>query len=655
MSGIAGIYHFDGRPVDNEINRMMDVMEHRGPDDQGVWTSGPVGMGHCMLHTTPESLHASIPQKSAQSGCVITADARIDNRDALIRDLRLSTDPDRVIPDTTLILRAYEEWGRDCVDHLLGAFSFAIWDPRKNCYFCVQDHFGIRPFYYYYDQERVFAFASEIKALFELEPVPKTLDDVRIAEHLLAPTEDDVTRTYFKHIRRTAPAHTLVADPDSLETRQYWALDPNRTIQLSSDEEYARRFRELFEEAVRVRLRSTHPIGSELSGGLDSSSITCQAAQILRESGSNTPPHTFSIVFNEALDEDEHPYIDSVLEKYDELNPHFIWGDEKSPLAEWDNLYQHLDEACGAPNVYIPLRVNRLAQKNDIRVILSGFDGDTTISHGLGYFYQLRNEKRWIKLVREVASYARRNGESPKGAVLSWIKGPFFSLPGISQLNEARQFVKSLFSEHVDADRGGDEEPAWRRALSSELIEAVQPYLNQEGNSKPSTEREQHYRRLRRPVMSQILYLENHMSSAFSVVNRYPFFDKNLVEFCLALPPNQKIRNGWSRLILRRGMDGILPTHVQWRERKTDYTAQLQDLLLKHEKSLFDTALPNNLGGIERFVSSDFLREFIPHFLDKNIDSSGEGAGLLVWRSLSLSLWLASDESRREALNAPAD
>lgn len=129
VSGIAGIYYLDGRPVGDEIDRMVDIMEHRGPDEQSTWINGSAGLGHCMLHTTSESLHASLPQESAQSGCVITADVRIDNRGDLINDLRLSTGPDRVIPDSTLILRAYEKWGRDCVNHLLGAFVFAVWDP----------------------------------------------------------------------------------------------------------------------------------------------------------------------------------------------------------------------------------------------------------------------------------------------------------------------------------------------------------------------------------------------------------------------------------------------------------------------------------------------------------------------------------------------
>jgi asparagine synthase (glutamine-hydrolysing) len=570
---------------------------------------------------------------------VITADARIDNREALIQDLHLPKEPGQVISDTALILRAYEKWGRDCTDHLLGAFVFTIWDPREHHLFCVQDHFGLRPFYYYHDQGEFFAFASEIKALLELESVPREFNQVRIAEHLMAPVEEDVTRTYFRHIHRTAPAHALIVRQDTLRKIQYWSLDPNQEVHLSSDEEYAERFRGLFEEAVQSRLRSVGPVGSELSGGLDSSSVTCQAAQILRDTGDDTSIHTFSVVFDEALGKDEHPYIDAVLEKYSELKSHLIWGDKKSPIDEWGKLYRYLDEACEAPNVYIPLRANQLAQEKGMRVVLSGFDGDTTISHGRGYFYQLRNEKKWMRLAREVGAYAKRIGDSPRGAIWSWIKGPLFSLPGMSQFLDARRLARSFFrKDEPQNETTEDDVQAWQRALRSELRKEVEPYLRRAGDTVPDTEREHHHRLLTQPAMQRTPYLESHLGSMSSVVNRYPFFDKNLIEFCLALPPQQKIRNGWSRLILRHGMDGVLPSPIQWREDKTNYGPQQEHLLRKYEKGLLESLKEGELEEIYRFVEPEFIQESVPNFLESR--SRGMEKHVL-WRTLALALWLS--------------
>ena len=643
MSGIAGIYYLDGQPVGDEIDRMVEVMEHRGPDGQDTWTDGPVGLGHCMLHTTPESLHASLPQESTQSGCVVTADARIDNRTPLLKNLRLPTGSDQTIPDSTLILRAYEKWGQDCTDRFLGAFSFSVWDPREKRLFCAQDHFGIRPLYYYHDQDRLFAFASEIKALFQVESVPEILDETRIAEHLMAPVEDDVTRTFYKGVQRIAPAHRLTVRPDSMTSRRYWSLDPRRETHLSSDREYAERFRSLFEEAVRVRLRSSHPAGSALSGGLDSSSITCQAARILEESPERPPLHTYSVVFENNPTSDERTYIEDVLDKYDVLRPHSIVGDDESPLAEWDELYQYLDEACGAGNVYISWRLYHLAQKQGVRVLLDGFDGDSTVSHGTGWFNQLREEGRWIKLMREVWAFASSIGESPRGAIWSWVKGPLFSLPGLSHLIKARQAIRRLANEEDSGTQEAPHIPAWRRVLKQDITENIASKLEEAHAPKPSTEREHHRQRLERPVMTRILDLRNHVGSSSSVEVRFPFYDKRLVEFCLSLPPHQKLRKGWSRLILRRSMKGILPPSIQWRREKSDLSAALNDGLLTHERTLFEQLMEDGIGGVDRFVNLDFLRGAIPDYLNRLAEtpsSSSREEDQIIWRTLALALWL---------------
>jgi asparagine synthase (glutamine-hydrolysing) len=636
MSGIAGIYYFDGRPVGNEIGRMVDVMEHRGPDEQATWSDGSVGLGHCMLHTTPESLHASLPQESAQSGCVITADARIDNREDLIQNLQLSSDRDQTIPDSTLILRAYEKWGRDCVDHLLGAFSFSIWDPRARHVFCAIDHFGVRPFYYYCEQERVFAFSSEIKSLLTLNDVPEELDEVHLGEHLLAPVEEDWTRTYFKHVSGLAPAHTFTVEANQATETQYWALDPSQQVQLSSDEEYAERFHSLFSDAVEARLRSTTPVGCMLSGGLDSSSIACQAAQISSRSSGAPSLHTFSAVFGEETGSDESPYIESVLSKYDGLQPHFIRGDDKSPIADWKELYRYVDGACTSGNIYIFWRSNRKARDQGVRVMLDGFDGDTTVSYGKGFFYELREEGRLLRLALEAGILAKHWGESPRHVAWNWIKGPVASLPVVSQLMKIRRYLKGKDRKAPESPK----DPIWKKMLSGEVAQKTAAHVRNNNGSAPKTDHEHHRRQLDRAVMKQILDLWNQVGAASSVDIRYPFYDKRLVEFCLALPPEQKIRWGWDRFVMRRAMEGVLPSAVQWREGKGDLSLALDDTLRAHERPMLERLMKDNLGGIDRFVSSDFLRDAVSSYLEGKTGSGSEGKGLFVWRALFLALWL---------------
>ncbi len=166
MSGIVGIYYINGRPVEGEtLGRMVDILAHRGPDGADIWCEGNIGLGHRMLWTTPESLMEKQPLVDRTGNLVLTADARIDNRGELISALRLNDSPVEKITDSALILAAYAEWGNQCPEKLIGDFAFAIWDKRKQVLFCARDHMGVKPFYYYYEPGKFFAFASEIKGL----------------------------------------------------------------------------------------------------------------------------------------------------------------------------------------------------------------------------------------------------------------------------------------------------------------------------------------------------------------------------------------------------------------------------------------------------------------------------------------------------------
>ena len=292
MSGIAGIVYFDGTRVEQDIlEGLIDAISHRGPDQKRVFIDNSVGLAHCMLWTTPESLHETLPFVSRDERLIITADARIDNRDELLATLDTYGKRSDEVADSELILSAYEKWGEHSPERFLGDFAFAIWDQQTQTLFCARDHFGLKPFFYYHTPE-VFVFASEIKALLTLPFVPRQLNDLQIAVHLaLGPI--DKAATSYKFIHRLAPAHAIVASAQGLSLRNYWQLDPTKEICLGSDEEYAQAFRDIFTKAVECRLRSAFPVGSFLSGGMDSSSVTCVARDLLRNQNKG-PLSTFS-------------------------------------------------------------------------------------------------------------------------------------------------------------------------------------------------------------------------------------------------------------------------------------------------------------------------------------------------------------------------
>src|ERR1700722_8517306 len=207
MSGLVGIFRRDGELASaDSLMEAVGAIVHRGPDASGVWLKQSIGLGHCMLWTTPESEHEPFPFEDPESGLVITSDARIDNRTELIESLRLRKPHDE-ITDSSLILEAYKKWGEESPAHLVGDFAFAIWDRRNDKIFCARDAMGVKSFYYFLS-DKVFVFASEIKAINRFPEVPRRLNEVRVLDHLVNLFEDR-TITFYKDILRLPPAMTL--------------------------------------------------------------------------------------------------------------------------------------------------------------------------------------------------------------------------------------------------------------------------------------------------------------------------------------------------------------------------------------------------------------------------------------------------------------
>jgi asparagine synthase (glutamine-hydrolysing) len=280
MSGIAGIYYRDQHPVDSQpLRAMTEAAVHRGPDGVGHWVQGSVAFGHLQLCTTPESLTEQQPLVTPNGNYAITCDGRVDNRRELIQDLRSFGAVSDRAPDAALVLQAYLVWGTGCLDHITGDFAFALWDGVKRQVFCARDRLGIRPFYYYCDSSK-FIFGSEINSLLQHPGVPNQLNEAMVGLYLSGGFSDG-EQTFYRGIQQLPAGQFLLVNQGQLSKQLYWELEPDQTINLASDEEYVHRFHELFEEAVRCRLRSPTPVAVTLSGGLDSSSIFCTAGELL--------------------------------------------------------------------------------------------------------------------------------------------------------------------------------------------------------------------------------------------------------------------------------------------------------------------------------------------------------------------------------------
>lgn len=677
MSGIVGIYNLDSQPVERQkLALMVDAIAHRGPDGADIWCAGSIGLGHRMLWTTPESLLERLPLVNAAGDIVITADLRIDNRDELICALQLDNLPPEKITDTDLVLAAYEKWDEQCPEHLLGDFAFAIWDSKKQTLFCARDHMGVKPFYYYHKPGKLFTFGSEIKALLSQEAVTRKLNEVKVGDFLAAILQDQ-SITFYQDIFRLPPASWMSVSPTGIKISSYWSLDPHREVRLNSDEEYAEALQKIFAEAVRCRLRSAFPIGSHLSGGLDSSAVTSMARHVLAQAGDNRPLHTFSNIFDAFPESDERPFIASVTEQGGMI-PHFVHADQKGPLSDLDHIFQYQDEAIPAPTHFLIWGLNNAAANAGVRVVLDGFDGDNTISHGEGYLVELARKGDWgtfaqetLELSNLLSSSQRQTLENYGLPYLAELARKGKWLKFVQEVNNLtkyfrvskrslflRQGLKPLLPEFVTAAissrRSKKDEPQDETLINPRFFRRIGlkkriQTLKKARRIHLPTERELHHRYITAGILTQGLEIIDHYGAAFGLDYRHPYMDKRLIEFCLSLPPEQKLNQGWSRLVMRRAMRGILPEKVRSRRDKSDMSPSFVYGLLNHNRGVLDEFIQNHLSNIQDYANTNTVNQIYEQLTSPNskFNHKQSSIDLLLWKAAMLALWLNHAQPER--------
>ena len=622
MSGIAGVYRFDGGSVAADtVAAMTEAIDHQGPDGEWTWREGRAGLGHQRFETTPEAEHAGSPPECR--GRVLTFDGRIDNREELLSTLDVAGPPGRVA-DADLVLAAYEQWGEDCPERLIGAFAFAIRDSDGQL-FAARDHAGLRPFYYYRDEDR-FLFGSELKTLWAAGGVPRRLDEIRLSNHLARQFQSD-ERTFYEGLRRLPPAHTLVAGDDGIETTEYWALDPDRTIDLESDEAYAERFRELFFEAVECRLRAKGPIGSMLSGGLDSSSIVSTADELRRDED-DFRLYTYSAVFDEEelSSSDEREYIDAVLEECS-ATPRSFRGDQRDPLADLGTVLRYSETPELGNNFYLHWNIYRRAHEDGVRVLLDGNGGDQVVSHGTGYLPELAASGRWLTLVSEIRALDEKFEHSfdVRSLLLNRTLAPLLPTSVRKAIMKARN---DEFRDVVNPTL--DPEFLDRTDARARLFDNIA--------TRPATARKRQQSQMRSSIVVTLLERLNKTSKAFDIEPRYPFFDRRLMKFCLALPTDQKIRRGWTRYVLRNAIEEALPSEIQWRRGKGNLAPSFWEALREYADDEVADVLFVDDPQMAEYVDLRRARSGYEEFVD------GGTPGLdAVWFPIVLERWLKAD------------
>jgi asparagine synthase (glutamine-hydrolysing) len=687
MSAIFGVVYFDGRSADRErLDAMSARLAHRGSDGEGVYCEGPVGLGHRLSFTTPESLRERQPLNRPDAPVILVADARVDNRDELIAALSGDRGVGAASTDSELILAAYLRWGEQGIARIVGDFALVFWDERSRTLLCARDAMGVKPLYYY-RSDRSFAFASEIKALLCLPEVPRRIDEVQVACFLETHLHDREI-TFYQGIRRLPAAHHMRVARARAQKTRYWELDPERELRLGGDAEYAEAFREHFTEAVRASLRSAFPVVSTLSGGLDSSSVTCVARDLEMAQGREF--HTVSAVFTGLPEDerrlaDESQHIDAVIQTGG-LVSHRVQADAISPFHEFDRALWHLDEAPIGFNMYMHAGLYDAAAAHGARVFLDGYDGDGCVSHGTERLDELLREDRWDVFDAEVAAMCERlNSKLPPD-----VYARHFTRPHLEELATRRQWgrwLRAAREVHVrygvsrrrllirhgvrallpDAlmrtwreRRGGG--AAVRSLVDPGLAARVglaerQRAFEYETGRRLETPRLEHKRSLENPLYQYGLELFDKTAAARGIEARYPFFDRRLMEFCLSLPAEQKLSGGWSRAVMRRALAGTLPASTRTRIGKQNLSPNFRRGLRTHDRPLVERALGFATSVLDGYANLVRLRETADRFLGPHGTASNADA-TLVYRAVSLAHWLAggaweSPESGRPISGAP--
>lgn len=670
MSGIVGTYHLDGSGADrHHLDQALHRIAHRGPDGRGLWLEGSVGFGHQMRYTTPESVGTTQPLEDTESGIVLTADARIDNRDELTRALGWTSRPPSDVSDGALILGAYKKWGRDGPAHLLGAFAFALWDPREHMLLCARDHMGVKPLFYVYEPGRLFAFGTEIKAVLKCSGAPRTINDARVADYLCRWGGDPET-TFFESIRRLPPAHMMTVRADGVSVQRYWALDRHRELSLGSDAAYVEGFREVFSEAVRCRLRSVDKAGVMLSGGLDSSSVAC-VARALPESPCPLP--TFSAIFPglpqaEREVSDERRYLDA-LEAQGGLDPHRVSLDDVSPLEGIDQVLRHLDQPPYIGNLYLYRRLHAACQRAGVGVLLDGAEGDDAVSYGYGYLMELAAHRRWSAFNREAAALARRI-DGLRSAVFhrfgasalreeytggEWLafahdtrtvaRGldlPYSDLLWTCALKPSipapvRRLWRKWKSRGSNGDRPSNSTVMARQELLARTdFERRRERFERQRQLVDYTAREAHWHALHGGAgdIATVLEEVDGLAAMHGLEQRHPFYDVRVLSYCLALPPDQKLRDGWTRSILRRAI-GDLPAEIRTRVDKADLSFNFRRNLSELEDSRLRQLIEEAPDEWANYVNVDAVRT-----------AYRQGRVIDMWPALILARWLKAQRGQ---------
>lgn len=569
------------------LHQALDPFENA--DRSGIWESPTARLCQSLTFNTPESCFEVVPDVCTDTGCVIVSWARLDNRDELAGKLDLNKEQLSDTSDARLLLKSHARWGDACVDHLYGDFSFCLYDPVAKSVFAARDPIGVKPLYFYHSGELLIV-ASGARVFHSINGLKLSPDPEWISLYILGQSSS-FDHTCWPQVKKLPPGHSMRFDAQGkLNISSYFAFKDDSPNSLTRSDHYVEQYREILEESVRCRLRTKYAIGSETSGGIDSSTVTGYAAKYWQ--GTQSDFHTFGFAF---LDR-EPGYLLETSRQHRVANNHIAtgWSMDDDPDAGLQRILTVLGYPEEHSNGSSHEPFYRDCQTFGIRTLLSGFGGDEVVTNSGHLLYnELIDRHKYLLLMA--------------------------NMPGHVLLRPAR-LLKAIYRTHIRPENRSHLTPAFLRSWPNMVTNStVNHRYNLRERYISGSSYDAPFRRINDFILHNRLApfvptrLDNCtlMAASRKVDYRWPLLDVRLMQQYLSTPSIEKLGKGYGRYLHRRAIEGVVPRKVQWKYSKDmgnpmRHVDQQSDLnpTSKHYKDLIPTLHP----GLKEVIDTEKLQ-----------------------------------------------
>jgi asparagine synthase (glutamine-hydrolysing) len=665
MCGISALFATRSALPAESLRALQRAVSHRGPDDEGVvsfhgddWSptvyggtdtpdevysaalpysparidermnEAPLVLTHRRLSILDLTPTGHQPMCDAERRCWVVYNGEVYNYLELREELRGFGHTFSTNSDTEVMLAAYRQWGRECLHRFNGMFAFLLVDRARRTLFAARDRFGVKPLYYWISPDGLVAFASEIKQFSVLPGWRPRLNGQRAYDFLNWGLFDHTDETLFEGVFQLRGGEALELDLGSGSSRRAVAggrLPVYRWYELKARTfsgtraDAGQEFAGLLTDSVRLRLRADVPVGSCLSGGLDSSSIVCVINDLLRAKDAHALQKTFSACA--AVKRfDEREFIEEVVRRT-ATDAHYVYPRLDELFGMLDRITWHQDEPFGSTSIYAQWHVFRLAAENGVKVMLDGQGADEQLAGYHGFFgarYSgLLRGLRWLTLWHDIRAAQALHGYPASlglkyalnGVLPEWLRQPLRRLAGRPANSAPWLDLTVLNAEPTDPFRT----VAPTGATSVAAMSRAQ---------------------LTATSLPMLLHWEDRDSMAHSIEARVPFLDYRLVEFVLGLPEDYKIARGVTKRVLREGMQGVLPEKIRTRMDKLGFVTPEEVWLREEGTAHFRKALRESVDA-----SGGILKRDVLSLLEDMVEGK-QAFSFLIWRLISFGAWM---------------